>query len=101
MAIPTLEVQVTLADETDAQALADLFDQAGYAAQDWTASIRLICRQCREGRPPEDHEDPAPPFAAEHRFALAAPLDPATRLLGEWAAIQPGTRRHGDPAVVG
>jgi hypothetical protein len=35
-AVPTLEVQVTLTDETDAQALADLFDQAGYAAQDWT-----------------------------------------------------------------
>lgn len=52
-AIPTLQVQLTLADETDALALVDLFDQAGYAAQDWTASIRLICRQCSEGRPPE------------------------------------------------
>jgi hypothetical protein len=100
-AIPTLEVHVTLAAETDAQALADLFDRAGYAAQDWTASIRLICRQCSEGRPPEDHEHPAPPFTAERRFGLAAPPDPATRLLDEWAALQPGARRHGDPAVVG
>jgi hypothetical protein len=99
-AIPTLEVQVTLASETDAQALADLFDQAGYAAEDWTASIRLICQRCSEGRPPEDHEHPSPPSAAERTYGLAAPLDTATRLLSEWAAIQPGTRQHGQPAVV-
>jgi len=100
-AIPTLEVPVTLADETDAQALADLFDQAGCAAQDWTTSIRLLCKQCSEGQPREDHEHPVPPFAAERRFGLAAPLDLATRLLGEWAATRPGTCQHGDPVIVG
>lgn len=100
-AVPTLEVQVTLTDETDAQALADLFDQAGYAAQDWTASVRQICRQCSEGQPPEHHEHPAPPPAAERRFGLAAPLDQATRLLGDWAAVQTRHRRHSDPVVVG
>jgi hypothetical protein len=100
-AIPTLQVQVTLADETDAQSLTDLFDQAGYAAQDWTTSVRLICKQCSEGRPPEDHEHTEPPFAAERRFGVAAPLDQATRLLSDWVAVQPRTRRHGDPAVVG
>ena len=100
-AIPTLEVQVTLAGETDAQALADLFGQAGYAAQDWTTSVRVLCRQCSEGYPPQDHEHPAPSFAPERRFGLAAPPDAAARLLSEWAATQPDTRRHGDPAVVG
>ena len=100
-AIPTLEVQVTVDGEAAAQQLADLFDQAGYAAQDWTTSIRLICRQCSEGRPPEDHEHPAPLLAAGRRFGLAAPLDRATRLLDEWTAAQPSTRRYNDPAVVG
>ena len=100
-AIPTLEVQVTLADETDAEALADLFDQAGYAAQDWTTSLRVICKQCSEGRPPEGHEHPAPSFTAERRFGLAAPPDRAARLLSDWAAVQPGTRRHGHLSVVG
>jgi len=57
--------------ETDAQALADLFDQAGYAAQDWTTSVRELCRQCSEGHPPQDHEHPAPAFAPERRFGLA------------------------------
>jgi hypothetical protein len=99
--VPTLEVQVTVADEAGAQALSDLFGQAGYAAQDWTASIRRICRQCSEGRPPQDHDHPAPPFAAQRRFGLAAPVDLATSLLREWTAAQPGNRRHGDPAVVG
>lgn len=99
-AIPTLQVDVTLADETDALALVDLFDQAGYAAQDWTASIRQICRQCSEGRPPETHEHPASLLPAEHKFGLAAPLDQAARLLNDWAAVQPDTRRHNDPVVV-
>jgi hypothetical protein len=99
--VPTLEAQVTVAGEEGAQALSDLFGQAGYAAQDWTGAIRLICRQCSEGRPPESHDHLAPPFAAERRFGLAAPLDVAARLLGEWAAIQPGSRRHSDPAIVG
>jgi Bacterial alpha-L-rhamnosidase 6 hairpin glycosidase domain len=83
------------------EALTDLFGQAGYAAQDWTTSIRYICGQCSEGQPPEDHEHPAPPFATERRFGLAAALDEAARLLGDWAAVQPCTRRHGDPVVVG
>jgi hypothetical protein len=100
-AVPTLQVQVTLTDETDAQALADLFDQAGYAAQDWTASVRQICKQCSEGQPPEHHEHPAPAPAAERRFGLAAPLDQAARLLGDWAAVQTRHRRHSDPVVVG
>lgn len=99
--IPTLEVQVTVADETGAQALSDVFGQAGYAAQDWTATLRLICKQCSEGRPPEDHDHPAPPFATERRFGLAAPPELAARFLEEWAAGQPGTRWHGDPAIVG
>src|SRR5262249_49750805 len=89
-AIPALEVPVTLAGETDAHALADLFDQAGYAAQDWTTSIRLLCKQCSERQPPEDHEHPVPPLAAERRFGLAAPLDLATRLRGGGAGGPPG-----------
>lgn len=100
-AVPTLEVRVTLGGEADAQALAGLFDSEGYAAQDWTATVRLLCRRCSEGQPPQDHEHPAPAVATERTFGLAAPLDPATRLLGQWAAAQPGGRWHSDPVAVG
>jgi tetratricopeptide (TPR) repeat protein len=99
--IPTLQVQVTVADEADAQALTNAFDEAECAAQDWTGSIRQICRQCSEGRPSEDHAHPEPHFETERRFGLAAPLDDATRLLNDWVAVRPGNRRHGDLAVVG
>lgn len=98
--VPTVRVEVTLADEADAQPLVDLFDEAGYAAQDWTTSIRQICRACSEGRPWEDHDHPAPEFTGERTFGIAAPLDEATRLLSEWAAAQPNTRGHGTPEVV-
>lgn len=57
--IPTLEVQVTVASETDCQALTDGFDQAGFAVQDWTTSVRMICKQCSQGHPPATHDHPA------------------------------------------
>lgn len=99
--IPTLEVEVTAAGDADAEALTELFDEAGFAAQDWTTSIRWICKKCSEGQPPDSHEHPPPPATTDRRFGLAAPPDEAARLLGQWAAASPDSRGHGTPAVVG
>lgn len=99
--IPTLEVSVTVVADTDAQALTELFDKAGFAAQDWTSTTRQLCKQCSEGLPPESHDHFPAPAAADRRFGLAAPPDKATCLLADWAAALPGSRTHGEPAVVG
>lgn len=42
--IPTMQAEVTVTSGEDAEALSTMFDQAGYAAQDWTASIRALCQ---------------------------------------------------------
>jgi hypothetical protein len=97
---PTLQAQVTAAGDTDAQALISVFDQAGYAAQDWTATLRPICRQCSEGLPADGHDHPSQPLAAQRWFGLAAPPQEASRLLAAWAAAQPDTRSASDPVVV-
>jgi hypothetical protein len=101
-------VVVPLAGDTDADALTDLFDQAGYAAEDWTAYTRLICQQCSEGRPAEDNEHPEAPFAAERRFGLAAPWNrphcswvngwPSNRALAS-TAIQSSSDNRGHHAL--
>jgi hypothetical protein len=99
--IPTLEVEVTAAGDADAEALTELFDQAGFAAQDWTTSIRWICKECSEGQPPDSHEHLPPPTTTDRRFGLAAPPDEGARSLAQWAAASPDSRGHGTPAVVG
>jgi len=99
--IPTLEVQVAVVGETDAQALTETFEHAGYAGQDWTTTTRIICKRCSEGQPPEGHDHPPAQPAATRRFGLAAPEEQAARLLREWAAARPGNREHDDPAIVG
>jgi tetratricopeptide (TPR) repeat protein len=98
--VPTLEVQVSAPGEDDLQALTDAFDQAGFAAQDWSASVRFICKQCSEGKPPESHGHPAPPLAGHRRFGVAAPPDQAASLLRAWASAGPG-RGYAAPAEVG
>jgi hypothetical protein len=94
--IPTLEAEVTVTDAEDSQALADAFDAAGLAAEDWTRNIRALCKQCSEGSQPAGHEHPPAPYAAKRLFGLAAPADEAARVLSAWAAERPG-RAHGDP----
>ena len=96
--IPTLEVDVTVADANDSRALEDAFGEAGLAAEDWTASIRMLCRQCSEGSPARSHEHPPVPYSTDRRFGLAGSPDEARRLLSEWAAGQPA-RTYGEPAV--
>jgi len=98
--MPTLQVQITGADADGAQALTDLFEEAGYAAEDWTESVRILCRSCSEGQP-GSHDHVAHEAGTERVFALAAPPDVAARLLEEWAAASPGDRGHGEPEEVG
>lgn len=100
-AIPTLEVTITVASEQDSAALTDVFDQAGLAAQDWSSSVRMLCRQCSEGRPFGDHDHPSQAPGTERRFGLAASEGEAARLLRQWSAGNPGGRNHGQPVAVG
>lgn len=100
-ATPTLEVQVTVASEPDCQALTEMFHQAGFAAQDWTASVRMICKRCSEGHMPASHEHPVGLPGDVRRFGLAAPADLASRLLVSWAAAGPEDRHHSQPVAIG
>jgi hypothetical protein len=98
--MPTLQVQITVADAGGGQALTGQFEAAGYAAEDWTASVRTLCRSCSEGQPgPHDHAVHEP--GTERLFGLAAPPDVAARLLEQWAAASPGDRGYDELGAVG
>jgi hypothetical protein len=60
--VPTLEVQVSVGDPADGEALAEIFDAAGLAAQDWSRTVRRLCRRCSERQP---HEHAAGEAGAE------------------------------------
>jgi tetratricopeptide (TPR) repeat protein len=96
--IPTLEVQVTVEDAAGGDALAEIFDAAGFAAQDWTGTVRILCRRCSQGQP---HAHPPNEVGPERTFGLAAPLGEAVGLLREWAVSGSGTRAYSEPVAVG
>jgi tetratricopeptide (TPR) repeat protein len=99
-AIPTFEVEVVIAGEEDAHALSELFDETGFAAQDWSKTVVPLCRACSEGRVHAEHEPAPAPQGPERIFGLAAPEHEVRRLLGMWESAERSRRRHGKPVSV-
>jgi hypothetical protein len=95
--IPTLRVQVYCADNGDSTALVDAFEAAKFAAEDWTASVRALCRACSEGNPDAGHAHGDDPVSTEREFGLASPMGLATRLLRQWREASPATRDFTQP----
>jgi hypothetical protein len=95
--VPTLKVTAFCGAVRDSIALVDGFHEAGKAAEDWTRSVRPMCKACSEGTPHELH-DPASQveWTSERRFGLASSLREAERLLGAWADRAPSVRRFLD-----
>jgi hypothetical protein len=119
--VPTHVVLLQAATEPDRDALERLVADAGYAAEDWTSSVRLLCRACSESRmdaddgssehhDPHDDGDASHPghlshlshrgdglsWIAERECGIAAPADLVRPLLDRWAAASPGTRAYRD-----
>lgn len=78
--VPTWVVLLEAATEEDRDALERLAADAGFAAEDWSSSVRLLCRACSESRmpsaegdgehlDPHDHSEPGHPGPLGHRTA--------------------------------
>ncbi|WP_323378135.1 tetratricopeptide repeat protein [Streptomyces smaragdinus] len=122
---PTWVVLLEAATEADRDALEDLAADAGYAAEDWSSSVRLLCRTCSESRmpaaeggtsqagllDPHDHSEPGHPGPLLHRTeslwvperecGIAAPAGLVRGLLDSWAADSPDSRDWRDLEEVG
>ncbi|MFJ2864653.1 tetratricopeptide repeat protein [Kitasatospora sp. NPDC087314] len=120
--VPTYVVLLQAATAGDRDALERVVADAGYAAEDWTSSVRLLCRACSESRmaaddghtahhDPHDDGDAAHPghlshlsqggaagmsWLVERECGIAAPALLVRSLLDRWAAASPGTRAYRD-----
>ena len=86
---PTLSVVVT-ASESDVDELLGALDDEGVAAEDWTGSVRSLCRACSEGLP-GDHDHPGGGTAgADRTIGLSGDADDAERIIAGWQRAAAG-----------
>jgi len=52
----TFESELHMANPEDMDALEAICNELDIACEDWTTSVRTICRQCSEGEPHEHHD---------------------------------------------
>lgn len=70
---------------SEREALSEIAFELGGAAEDWSESVRFICRRCSEGRPHEQHDSDLrgerPDLAVAAAARSPAELD---RFISEW-----------------
>jgi tetratricopeptide (TPR) repeat protein len=54
--LSTFELMIDLETADDAEQFLEKFSSANIDVEDWTASYRVLCKQCSEGRPHEQHD---------------------------------------------
>ena len=89
----TWTVTVEAPDEAAVDALTELLGATGGSAEDWTASLHLLCQACSEGSPDaghHDHSGPTHEWAPSRSLGIAAAPGEAEPLLRRWMAEGPG-----------
>ena len=84
----TFEVDLRAPEDADYEAVETLTgESAHHSCEDWSASIRMLCKACSEGDPDAGDHDHPPELATgeARRFGLAA-----EDLLERWVAAGPG-----------
>jgi tetratricopeptide (TPR) repeat protein len=85
-AFGTYVAQVALLGKRQQVEKLDKFaDELGGSAEDWTTSVRIICKACSEGRPHQTHDSEATRADGVHMIAIAARnRDHAADILSAW-----------------
>jgi len=98
--VPTIQVDALCSDEDDADRLVALFEEAGWAAEDWTRSVVALCSSCSHGAADTEHPHGAGDWNSERSFGLAAPHESAAELLRSWEMERRQTRHPGSLEIV-
>jgi hypothetical protein len=81
----TYEAWVSVHNEADIETLEAIAEKNAAVVEDWSQSVRMICRQCSEGIPHSEHtETPVPWESRRHIGISAASLEHASALLMQW-----------------
>jgi tetratricopeptide (TPR) repeat protein len=71
--------------------LAQLAGELGGNAEDWSTSLRMICKACSEGRPHQKHDSEAAPPGGVHLIGIAArDREHAAKILSGWQSGRNG-----------
>ena len=91
----TFEVELTCPAPEDIEELLRMQRPGIGLAEDWTSSVRALCRQCSLGIAHDHHDqdEEQPRWNPERHLGLAAQAhSSAERLLRDWAAAGPGRK---------
>ena len=84
----TFVARVTMpaADDVGRQ-LAEIAARLEGCAEDWSTSVRMVCKACSEGRPHKAHDTEAAPVEGAHILGIAAEsYDHAMSMVAGWKA---------------
>lgn len=96
----TYEVHLHGVGEEHQERLRGLAEALEAGAENWSRSIRYLCRQCSEGRPHGEHDRELSGARPDLGFGVAARDDEhLARVLAEWAGLVGGERIEGWKAV--
>ncbi|WP_163567774.1 hypothetical protein [Fodinicola feengrottensis] len=82
---PTLRSVVFCPSEADAQQLQSAFEAADLGAEDWTQSVRMLCKSCSEGNPDPSHDHGPVEWDPERDYGIGATFGEADQVLRQWA----------------
>lgn len=81
----TYVARAAVPDSIDERSLVKLAADRSGSAEDWTTSVRMLCKACSEGRPHVDHDEESKPPAGVHTIGIAArDRVHATEILQAW-----------------
>jgi hypothetical protein len=85
----TFRARIQAGSKADCDAVEQAFDAAGWAAEDWTSSFRMLCAKCSEGNPDaghnHHHEAASAEWQAARNFGIACDSEATARgLLENW-----------------
>lgn len=68
----TVRAEVELTKDEDLQVLEELLSKGSHVLEDWTANVRMLCKQCSEGVPHEHHDgEPPANWVSERDLGIA------------------------------
>lgn len=68
----TVRAEVELIKDEDLQVLEELLSKESHVLEDWTANVRMLCKQCSEGVPHEHHDgEPPANWVSERNLGIA------------------------------
>jgi tetratricopeptide (TPR) repeat protein len=98
----TCVATVAVESPSDLAALADAFADTRSRFEDWTDSVRIMCRACSEGRPHEQHDhESKQEWSLERRLGIAVfPGEDVLRILERWQNESGGRLLSIDPGFL-